>query len=184
MSMLALGGEQGGLAGAFGLVLLADGGGVLLSSPAISLNASSGTPVSQEGGGGAEQGVADPDAGVEEAEGLAGFEGLEPEGDLGEFGGEVVEVDAVDAAADDVVQGVGDLFGGGFVLPGAGLGDRRAIRRAAATRNPPEPEAGSQTVTASRRASASAGSLAFFTASSRTGSRAVSSRAETRAGGV
>ena len=119
----ALGSEEGGLPGAFGLVLLADGGGVLLVVAGDLLERVVGHPLSQEGGGGAEQGVADPDAGVEESEGLARFEGLQPEGDLRQLGGEVVEVDAVDAPADDVVQGVGDLFGGGFVLAGAGLGD-------------------------------------------------------------
>ncbi len=62
-----------------------------------------------QGGGGAEQGVADLDVGVEEGQRPAGAHRLEPEADLGEFGGHGVEVDAVDAAGDDVVEGVLDV---------------------------------------------------------------------------
>ena len=52
----------------------------------------------------ADDGVAALDVVVEEVERLAGDVGLEPEGDLAEFHGQRVEVDAVDAVADDVAD--------------------------------------------------------------------------------
>ena len=70
----------------------------------------------------AEQGIADPDAGVEEAERLAGFQRLQPQGYLCQFGGEVVDVNAVETAAGDFPQGVLDFGRGGLVFAGAELG--------------------------------------------------------------
>ena len=58
------------------------------------------------------------------------------------------------------------------------------MRRAAATRKPPDPEAGSQTVRPRSRCSACSGLSAFLTASLRSGSSVVSSKADTSAGGV
>ena len=57
-----------------------------------------------DGGVGADsdEAVAGLDVMVEEGEGFAGFERLEPEGDLAEFGRHRVEVDRVEAVADDV----------------------------------------------------------------------------------
>ena len=52
---------------------------------------------------------------VEEGKGLAGLEGLEPEGDLAELDGHGVDVHAVEAVADDVAQG-------GLVEERGGLG--------------------------------------------------------------
>ena len=49
----------------------------------------------------AEEGVAAAEVVVEEGEGGADGEAVEPEGDLGEFDGERVLVDAVDAALED-----------------------------------------------------------------------------------
>ena len=60
----------------------------------------------EQRGRGAEQGVADLDVGVEEAERPAGLHALQPQADLGQLGGHRVEVDAVDAAVDHVVHGV------------------------------------------------------------------------------
>ena len=73
----------------------------------------------------ADEGVAAAEVGVEERQGLAGGGGGQPQGDLGEFDGHGIEVDAVDAALDDeppvggaflVVELVVDVF------PGAGEG--------------------------------------------------------------
>ncbi len=56
-------------------------------------------------GGGADEGVADLDVGVEEGEGPAGVEGFQPERNLGEFGGQRVEVHPVQAVGDHVPHG-------------------------------------------------------------------------------
>jgi hypothetical protein len=53
-----------------------------------------------EVGGGAEEAVAGADVVVEEAEGLAGIDGLQPEGDAAELDGHGVDVHAVEAAAE------------------------------------------------------------------------------------
>jgi hypothetical protein len=52
---------------------------------------------------------------LEERQGLAGFEGFEPEVDFAEFDGHGVDVDAVEAAPDDVAEGLADGLRGGFV---------------------------------------------------------------------
>ena len=83
--------------------------------------------VGEQRGGDAEQGVADADVLVEVGQRLAGLQCLQPEGDLGQFGGHRVDVDAVDAAADHAAQrcadhGVGRLGLAGF-LGGDALGD-------------------------------------------------------------
>ena len=84
--------------------------------------------------------------------GRPGCEGLQPEGDLGQFGGHRVEVDAVDAAGDDVVhRGLRGRRGSGRSSPVRAVARRSAMRRAAATRKCPEPQAGSQTVMAEER---------------------------------
>ena len=57
----------------------------------------------------AEQAVAALDVGVEEGERLARFEGLQPEADLAQLDRHRVDVDGVEAAADDVAQRVADL---------------------------------------------------------------------------
>ena len=79
-------------------------------------------PSREERRGGAEQGVADLDVVVEEGQRLAGRHGREPEADLGEVGGHRVDVDAVEAAGDDVVQRVAEVGGGGVELAGASGG--------------------------------------------------------------
>ena len=81
----------------------------------------------EQGGGDAEQGVADADVLVEVGQRLAGFQGFQPERDLGQFGGHRVDVYAVDAAADHAAEGLADLGvrGLGFAgfLGGDALGD-------------------------------------------------------------
>ena len=99
----------------------------LRSSPSIGVKAASGQAFGQQRGGDAEQGVADADVLVEVGQRLAGFQRFQPERDLGQFGGHGVDVDAVDAAADDSAQrcpdhGVGRLGLAGF-LGGDALGD-------------------------------------------------------------
>src|SRR6185503_7071177 len=66
---------------------------------------------------------ADLDVGVKEGEGAAGGHGFEPEGDLGQLGGHGVDVDAVDAVADDVVHRPLAVVKGGFGAVGPQTGD-------------------------------------------------------------
>ena len=77
-----------------------------LSSPVTAAKASSGMPSSSPCGRRADQAVAALDVVVEEAERLAGLERLHPQADLAQLHGHGVDVDAVDAVADDVAQGV------------------------------------------------------------------------------
>ena len=61
----------------------------------------------------ADEGVAVAEVVVEEGKGLGGGDGFEPEGELGEFDGDGVEVDAVEAVFDDFAFPVDE--GGGVV---------------------------------------------------------------------
>ena len=54
---------------------------------------------------------------------LAGFQGFQPQGDLGQFDGHGVDVYAVDAAADYAAEGLADLGLGGFGFAGFFGGD-------------------------------------------------------------
>ena len=112
---------------ALGGVLLLQGGGDLAVVAFDRGERRVGEAFGEQGGGDAEQGVADADVLVEEGQRLAGFQGFQPERDLGQLGGHRVDVDAVDAAADDAAQrgpddGVGRLGLAGF-LGGDALGD-------------------------------------------------------------
>ncbi|CAM5320813.1 hypothetical protein SCANM63S_00615 [Streptomyces canarius] len=69
----------------------------------------------------AEQSVAVLDVRVEEGEWAARLHGLDPQGDLGEFHGHRVEVDAVHAAGDDLAQGVTHGLGGRLRIVGLDL---------------------------------------------------------------
>ena len=51
--------------------------------------------------GSADEGVAVAEVVVEEGEGLGGGDGFEPESEFGEFDGNGVEVDAIEAVFDD-----------------------------------------------------------------------------------
>ncbi len=75
-----------------------------LSSPSRGWKASSGTPAAKQRRRGPQQAVAAEDAVVEEGEGLAGLEGLHPQAHLAELDRHGVEVDPVEAVADDVAQ--------------------------------------------------------------------------------
>ena len=90
-----------------------------LSSPSIGSNASSGIPRLQQGGRRPEQAVADLDVVVEERERLARLQGLHPEADLAELDRHRVQVDAVDAPADDVPLGMLDRGQARLVVAGA-----------------------------------------------------------------
>ena len=139
-------------------------------------------PRGQQRGSGAEQGVADLDVVVEEGQRLAGCHGLEPQADLGEVGGHRVEVDAVDAAGHDVVHGVAVAsVGVGSISPVRTVASRVAMRRAAATMKWPLPIAGSQTGDSQQRALRG---RCCFSASSSTGSSAVSRTSSTSSVGV
>ena len=108
------------------------------SSPSRGLKASSGMPSARSARGGAEEAVADTDVVVEEGERLAGLEGLHPEADLAQLDGHRVDVDAVEAAADDVAQGVrGWPRASGSSSPVRTAARRRAMRWAAAMRKWP-----------------------------------------------
>ncbi|MCB1099837.1 MAG: hypothetical protein KDN22_29995 [Verrucomicrobiae bacterium] len=76
-----------------------------------------------EGGRGAEQGVAAADVVVEERKWLAGFERLDPEGDLAQLDGHRVDVDSIQAAANHIAQGVLVVVRSRFVLAGADGGE-------------------------------------------------------------
>ena len=98
--------------GAGGFVVALDGGeGVV------------GEAGGDEVGGGAEEAVAGADVVVEEAEGLAGIDGLEPEGDAAEFDGHGVDVHAVEAAAGDLAEGVAVVVGADGSVGGAEFGE-------------------------------------------------------------
>jgi hypothetical protein len=73
--------------------------------------------------GKADDGVAALDVVVEEVERFAGVVGFQPEGDLAEFHGQRVQVDAVDAFADDVADGGAKGAGRGLLLAGAHDGE-------------------------------------------------------------
>ena len=60
----------------------------------------------------AEERVAAEDAGVEEAERLAGFDGFDPQRHLGEFDGHRIAVHAVDAGAHHIAQSMAIVLGG------------------------------------------------------------------------
>ena len=87
------------------------------------MKASSGMPCGDELRRRAEQGVAALDVGVEEGERLAGLEGLHPEADLAELDRHRVDVDAVEAAGDDVAERGSRRLGGGLVVAGADGGE-------------------------------------------------------------
>ena len=73
----------------------------------------------------ADDGVAAFDVVVEEIEGFAGRVGFQPEGDLAKLDGERVEIDAVDAVADDIANGLTEGGGAGLVIAGADHGEFR-----------------------------------------------------------
>lgn len=76
----------------------------------------------EERRGGAEQPVADLDVMVEEGQRLARCHGREPEADLGEIGCHRVDVDAVEAAGDVVVERFAEVGGGEVKFAGASGG--------------------------------------------------------------
>ena len=157
-----------------------------LSSPSIGLNASSGMPSSISAGVAPSRRVAVLDVGVEEAQRLARLQGLQPQRDLGQFDGHRVEVDAVDAAGDDLAQGgayrversaPGCARGpprrawrcGGRRRPGSGRSRRPGRRRSAPAARGRSPRTGRARPPRWRP-------LAALLASSSTGSSAESSR--------
>ena len=129
----ACGAEQVVLALAFGGVLLFQGGADLAVVAFDGLEGLVGEAFGEQGGGDAEEGVADADVLVQVGQGLAGFQGFQPERDLGQFGGHGVDVDAVDAAAGHAAQrsphdrlgrlGVAGLLGGDPLGDPPGGGD-------------------------------------------------------------
>ena len=129
----ARGAEQVVLAFAFGGVLLLQGGADLAVVAFDRGEGGVGQAFGEQGGGDAEEGVADADVLVQVGQRLAGFQGFQPERDLGQFGGHGVDVDAVDAAADHAAQrgphdrvgrlGVAGLLGGDPLGDPAGGGD-------------------------------------------------------------
>ena len=76
-----------------------------------------------EVGGGAEQAVAVADVVVEEAEGLAGIDGFQPEGDAAELDGHRVDVHAVEAATGDFAEGVAVVVRADGTVGGAEFGE-------------------------------------------------------------
>jgi hypothetical protein len=60
---------------------------------------------------------------IEEAEGLAGIDGFQPEGDAAEFDGHRVDVHAVEAAAGDFAEGVAVVVGADGTVGGAEFGE-------------------------------------------------------------
>jgi hypothetical protein len=60
---------------------------------------------------------------VEEAEGLAGIDGFQPEGDAAEFDGHGVDVHAVEAAAGDFAEGVAVVVRADGTVGGAEFGE-------------------------------------------------------------
>ena len=110
--------ELVGVGFAFGLVAGLELGGPVLVVVAEHDERGVGDVVAQQRRGGAQQCVADPEVGVEERERAVGVEGFQPQRDLGDLDGQVVEVHAVDAVFDDV--GGGRAYGGGAGLGVAG----------------------------------------------------------------
>ncbi len=92
---------------------------------------------------------------------------------LGPFDGHGIAVDAVNAAAYGIAQRMA-VIGREATPPVRRRATRVAIRRAAASRNCPDPQAGSITVTPSNAAGASCASLSTRSSAR---SRALSSRA-------
>jgi len=78
----------------------------------------------------AEEGVAAADVRVEEVERAPRLQRFEPQGDLAELDRHGVLVDAIEAAAHHVAEGVAHGLGGGFVVAGAHR--REALRDASA----------------------------------------------------
>jgi len=134
------------LAGALLPVALPHRGGVRLLVSFEFLEGVLRNAVGQQGRRGSQQGVAHPDAGVEEPERFPGFEGLQPERDLAELRCHVQHVDAIHAPADHVPQGVLHLGGRWLVLPGPCLrypardpargGDQEAARAGGGVAHP------------------------------------------------
>ena len=71
----------------------------------------------------AEQGVTDFEVGVEERERLAVLQCLQPQGDLRDLDGKVIDVDAIDAASDDVAECVADVVRRRLGVAGANAGE-------------------------------------------------------------
>ena len=111
------------LALALALVLLAERLRDLLVVALERLEGLVGDALGQERGRGAEQRVAALDVGVEEGERPAGLERLQPELDLAELDRHRVDVDAVEAAGDDVAQRVPGRLGRGLLVAGAHGGE-------------------------------------------------------------
>ena len=119
-------GELVGVGLAFGFVAGLEFGGPVLVVVAEGDERGVGDVVFEQRRGGAEQGVADAEVGVEERQGAAGVEGFQPQRDFGDLDGQVVEVDPVEAAFDDVGGGGADGGGAGFGVAGADFGQRGA----------------------------------------------------------
>ena len=131
-------------------------------------------PCCDELRGRAEEAVAALDVGVEEGQGLAGLERLEPEADLAQLDRHRVDVDGVEAVADDVAQGRADGLGGRLLVAGADL--RQALGDAVGGGDQEVAGAAAGSTTESSRMARSSASfvVALAMASSRTGSRAES----------
>ena len=123
----------------------------------------------------AEQRVAAADVGVEKAERLARLDRLDPERDLRQLDRHRVAVDAVKAGARDIAQRVTVICGRCDASACARRATRVAIRRAAASRKWPEPQAGSMTRNA--QAALLQGRPTSASTRSSTGSSALSSSA-------
>ena len=116
-------GEERAEAGALGLVALFEfgaGGFVVAFDGGEGFVGEAG---GDEVGGGAEQAVAVADVVVEEAEGFAGIDGFQPEGDAAELDGHRVDVHAVEAAAGDFAEGVAVVVGADGTVGGAEFGE-------------------------------------------------------------
>ena len=81
-----------------------------------------------------DNGVAAFDVVVKEVQWLSGNMGLKPERYLAEFNGQGVEVNAVDAVANDVADRRPECAWGGLFLTGTNMASSVAIRRAAASK--------------------------------------------------
>ena len=90
---------------AFGLVAGLELGGPVSVVVAEDHERGVGDVVAQQRRRSAQQRVADPEVAVQEREWAFGVEGFQPQRDLGDLDGQVVEVDAVDAAFDHVGGG-------------------------------------------------------------------------------
>ena len=121
--------------------------------------------------------------GIEEAERLAWLDRLEPEADLAQLDRHWVDVDRVDAVADDVAEGGRDRRRGGLLVPGADAG--QALRDPVGGRDEEVPgaRAGSTTDRLEDRPLGLV-LIGLSAASARTGSRAESSRTLIRLVGV